>query len=84
VRELAQRWIALAHKRGYHTQPELRMLGLAHLARGELEQAVDAFEGALAAGGPQSDVVREELDAARARLAQQRAGGERRDGAQAE
>ena len=83
VRELAQRWIELARKRGYRTQPELRMLAMAHVARGELEEAVNAFEGALAAGGPLSEVVREELDEARARLARQRAGGERPDGAQA-
>jgi protein O-mannosyl-transferase len=81
VRELALRWIELAKKRGYVTQPELRMLGLAHVARGELAEAVDAFERALAAGGPQSDVVGEELARARAEL--ERTEG-RRDGAQAE
>jgi hypothetical protein len=69
VREMAQRWIELAHRRGYTTQAELRMLGMAHVVRGELAQAVEAFEGALAAGGPQDDVVRGELDEARARLA---------------
>jgi hypothetical protein len=80
VREMAQRWIELAHRRGYTTQPELRMLGMAHVVRGELEQAVAAFEGALAAGGPQDDVVRGELAEARARLAQRaQTGG--RDGA---
>ena len=83
VRELALRWIELARKRGYHTQPELRMQGMAHLARGELEQAVDAFE-------PRSrPAVRRaawcaELDQARARLAQERAGAGRPDGAQAD
>ena len=69
VREMAQRWIELAHRRGYTTQAELRMLGMAHVVRGELAQAVEAFEGALAAGGPQDDVVRGELEEARARLA---------------
>jgi hypothetical protein len=84
VRDLAQQWIELAERRGYRTQPELRMLGIAHVARGELEDAVRAFEGALAAGGPLSAVVREELEQARARLAQERAGGEVPDGAQAQ
>jgi hypothetical protein len=75
LREMAGRWIELAQRRGYTTQPELRMLGMAHVVRGELDEAVAAFEGALAAGGPADDVVRSELAEARARLAQ-RADGE--------
>jgi hypothetical protein len=74
VRELAQRWIALAQRRGYTTQPELRMLGMAHRARGELAEALRAYERALAAGGPQSEAVRAELEALRAEQAAQ-AGG---------
>jgi len=70
LRDMAGRWIELAHRRGYTTQPELRMLGMAHVVRGELPEAVAAFEGALAAGGPADDVVRSELAEARARLAQ--------------
>jgi len=81
IREMAQRWIELAQRRGYTTQAELRMLGMAHVVRGEMAQAVEAFEGALAAGGPQDDVVRGELAEARARLARGEAGGA--DGAQA-
>jgi hypothetical protein len=83
LREMAQRWIELARRRGYATQPELRMLGMAHVVRGELEQAVAAFEGALAAGGPQDEVVRGELEEARARLLRERAGAGGADGAQA-
>jgi hypothetical protein len=75
VRELALQWIELAKRRGYASQPELRMLGMAHVARGELEQAVTAFEGALAAGGPLDEVVSAELAEARARLAQARERG---------
>jgi hypothetical protein len=75
VRDLAQQWIDLAKRRGYRTQPELRMLGMAHVTRGELADAVAAFEGALAAGGPQDEVVRAELAEARARLAQEREAG---------
>jgi len=51
------------------------MLGMAHVVRGELREAVEAFEGALAAGGPQDDVVRGELEEARARLARGAEGG---------
>jgi hypothetical protein len=80
IREMAQRWNELAQRRGYTTQAELRMLGMAHVVRGEMAQAVEAFEGALAAGGPQDDVVRGELAEARARLAREEAGGA--DGAQ--
>jgi tetratricopeptide (TPR) repeat protein len=72
VRELAQRWILLAQRRGYSTQPELRMLGMAYAVRGELEQAVSVYEGALAAGGPQEEIVRRELEELRARLASAR------------
>jgi tetratricopeptide (TPR) repeat protein len=66
VREVAGRWIERAHERGLSTQAELRFLGLAHLARDELELAVAAFERALVAGGPQQELVAAELEAARA------------------
>ncbi|MDH5566535.1 MAG: hypothetical protein OEY15_07710 [Myxococcales bacterium] len=69
VREMAGRWIATARRRGYRTQPELHMLALAHLERGELVEAVRALEASLAAGGPLSGVVRDDLALARARLA---------------
>jgi tetratricopeptide (TPR) repeat protein len=75
MRELAQRWIELAERRGYETQPELRMLAMAHATRGELEAAVQTFERALAAGGPLDDVLRGELAEARSRLARERASG---------
>jgi tetratricopeptide (TPR) repeat protein len=66
VREVAGRWIERARERGVATQPELRFLALAHLTRGEVDAAVAAFERALAAGGPQSELVRAELAAAHA------------------
>jgi hypothetical protein len=66
VHEVAGRWIERASRRGLATQPELRFLGLAHLARGELEPALAAYERALAAGGPLEEIVRAELAAARA------------------
>ncbi|HEY5658594.1 MAG TPA: hypothetical protein VIY27_12470 [Myxococcota bacterium] len=68
IREMAGRWIARAQARGYTTQPELRVLGLAHLERQEYAAAVAAFEASLRAGGPLDDAVRAELAALRARL----------------
>ncbi len=65
VREVAGRWIERATRRGVKTQAELRFLGLAHVARGEFEAAVAAFERALASGGPQQELVTAELEAAR-------------------
>lgn len=65
VRELAGRFIERAQQRGYSTQPELRALAVAHLRRGELAEALDAFERALAAGGPLDDVVRGEIESVR-------------------
>ena len=69
MQEIAGRWIAMAQRRGYSTQPELRFLAIAHATRGEYTEAVKALEGALAAGGPLDDVVRAELEATRAELA---------------
>ncbi len=65
VAEVAGRWIERATRRGLRTQAELRFLGLAHVARGELEQALEAYERALALGGPQQELVATELEAAR-------------------
>jgi tetratricopeptide (TPR) repeat protein len=71
IREMAGGWIALAKRRGYSTQPELRFMAIAHATRGEYAEAVRALEAALAAGGPQDPLIRSELEAARARLAAQ-------------
>jgi tetratricopeptide (TPR) repeat protein len=68
MQEIAGRWIAMAQRRGYSTQPELRFLAIAHATRGELAEAVEALEAALAAGGPLDELVRQELAAARAQL----------------
>jgi hypothetical protein len=69
VREMAADWIELARRRGYSTQPELRFLAIAHSRRGEFALAVAALEGALAAGGPEDELVRTELAEAREKLA---------------
>lgn len=68
MQEIAGRWIAMAQRRGYSTQPELRFLAIAHATRGEFAEAVEALEAALAAGGPMDELVRQELAAARAQL----------------
>lgn len=68
VRELAGRWIARARARGYATQPELRVLGIAHLQREEYREAVKAFEAALDMGGPLDAHLEFDLEDARARL----------------
>jgi len=61
IREMAGLWVERAHARGYDTQPELRMLGMAHFERGEYAEAIAAYEAALRAGGPLDSVVRAEL-----------------------
>jgi hypothetical protein len=75
VREVAGRWIERARERGYSTQPELRVMGHAHLVREEYAEAVEALERALQAGGPLDSVVRAELEAVRARAAALNPGG---------
>jgi hypothetical protein len=72
IRAMAGRWIERARQRGYATQPELRVLGLAHLEREEHADAVAALEASLGVGGPLDAVVRAELVEARARLADSR------------
>ena len=70
IYDSAGRWIELARKRGYSTQPELRFLAIAHSTRGEHAEALAALEAALAAGGPLEPQVRQELEAARRALAE--------------
>jgi hypothetical protein len=72
IRAMAGRWIERARQRGYATQPELRMLGLAHLEREEYADAAIALEASLRAGGPLDAVARAELAEVRARLADSR------------
>jgi tetratricopeptide (TPR) repeat protein len=67
VRELAGRWIDRARRRGHQTPADLRMVGLAHLQREELDEAVAAYQLALdAGGGPLEPTLRAELEALRA------------------
>jgi len=61
VRDLAAWWIARSETLPEPTQMELRVLALAHLARGEREQARAALGAALQRGGPIDDRIRSEL-----------------------
>jgi len=79
LRDVAGRWIAAVEPRGDPTSLELLMLGRAHAARGEWQQAAQSLERALAAGGPGSEEARDLLAEVRARQlheqAQRDAGG---------
>ena len=54
VREMAATWIASAERKPDPTQAELQSLARAHIARGELEQALAALERGVERGGPRS------------------------------
>ncbi len=62
---IAGRWLENVGRRSDLTQPELRVKAHAHLVRGERALALDAFEAALAIGGPLDEVVRAELERTR-------------------
>jgi tetratricopeptide (TPR) repeat protein len=70
VREIAGYRIELARRRGYDSPAWLRSLASAHAVRGEYDEAVDALERALRAGGPlRSELLAdlERIEAARRR-----------------
>jgi hypothetical protein len=62
VHELAVRWIIRARARGYSSQPELRVLGMAHLLREEYREAVKAFRAAIEVSGRLDAVLAAELE----------------------
>ncbi|MDJ0849246.1 MAG: tetratricopeptide repeat protein [Myxococcota bacterium] len=66
VNDVAGRWIERSRRRGVESQAELRMLGLAHLQRRELDEALASYERALELGGPLDPTIRIELEAVRA------------------
>ncbi|MCH2169248.1 hypothetical protein MK489_00575 [Myxococcota bacterium] len=68
VREMAGRWIEKTRGVSDATQPELRVIALAHQVREEYPLAVSAMEKALVVGGPQDELVREELTLLRSKL----------------
>jgi hypothetical protein len=59
--ELAGHWLERNLVNEDPTQADLRVRGLAHFARGDLDAAVAAMEAALAEGGPLDAAVREDL-----------------------
>ena len=63
---MARHWISEAGRRTRHVQPELRTMALAWLVLGERARALEAYEAALARGGPLDDVIRAEAQALRA------------------
>jgi tetratricopeptide (TPR) repeat protein len=75
VQEIAGLWIERARRRGYSTQSELRVLGLAHYEREEYAAAVAVYEAALREPGPERAALQSELADARNRLAEQSAAG---------
>jgi hypothetical protein len=69
IREVAGRWLEIAARRGYATQPALLAAARAHIVREEYAEAESALEAALRAGGPQRERVGAELARLRAHLA---------------
>jgi hypothetical protein len=63
VAEIAEGWIVRGRAREDPTQQELQMIGHAHFARGEREEAISALQRALARGGPRDDSIRADLAA---------------------
>jgi hypothetical protein len=66
VREMAATWIASAERKPEPTQAELQSLARAYIARGELEQALEALERGVALGGPRTAQLAAEARAVRA------------------
>ena len=69
VDEVAGRWIASARRKASPTQAELRAVAHAQVARREYKEALRVYEAALAAGGPEGDAIRAEIEAVRTALA---------------
>jgi hypothetical protein len=68
VREIAGGWIESGRRKQSPTQVELRMIAHAHVARGEIRQAVQVLERAVATGGPYDAELRAELASLRGAL----------------
>jgi hypothetical protein len=63
ISEIAEGWILRGRARENPTQQELQMIGHAHFARGEREEAIAALRRALARGGPREQQIRADLAA---------------------
>jgi hypothetical protein len=66
---IAGNWLRQTKPREALLQADLRARGLAHVTRGELQEAIREYEQAVARGGPLDEVVRAELEALRRRAA---------------
>ncbi|MDJ0864603.1 MAG: hypothetical protein QNK03_00750 [Myxococcota bacterium] len=80
LREVAALWISRVEGRADPTPMELRMLGLAHAARGEWEPAFARLEQALAADGPNASQVRADLAEVRVQRIRAERAARRSDG----
>jgi len=69
VREIAAGWIERSKRKASPTQTELRVVAHAHVARQEYTDALRVYEAAVAAGGPDSDAIRAEIEVVRTALA---------------
>jgi hypothetical protein len=69
VRALAAGWIERSTRKRRPTQTELRVVAHAHVAREEYSDALRVYEAAVAAGGPDSEAIRAEIEAVRSVLA---------------
>jgi len=70
IHDMAGRWIERAGSREDLSPAELRVIAQAHMIREEYARAEELLEQALRAGGPFEDVVRSELEALRAFVAE--------------
>jgi hypothetical protein len=73
-REWAGRWLERARERGASTRSELRIVGQAHLVRGETEAAIAAYRLALETPGPDDEGTRRDLERALALRAREGGG----------
>jgi hypothetical protein len=69
VRGVAAGWIERSKRKASPTQTELRVVAHAHVARQEYADALRVYAAAVAAGGPDSDAIRAEIEAVRSVLA---------------
>ena len=63
ISEIAGGWIERGRERENPTQQELQMIGHAHYARGENQEAIAMLRRALAKGGPRDRQIRADLAA---------------------
>jgi len=65
LKRMADNWIHAMSYRHNLIQPDLRMLALAQIARGDTQAALEAYQQALERGGPLDATVRTEMELVR-------------------